>query len=207
MTFRLLCAGMLLLAAAGGCRRTAPDDRRYLEETLADRRLKDSLFRSDPESPFLHDSSLQFRGLSWYDPDPAYYFRSKLYRYRTPEKVTITGTKGEERKAVRYGYFLLPYNGNLYTLNVYKTGDRLPDGREPLSVWFTDETTGKETYHVGRYVDVGDEQADPNASYIINLNTAYNPYCAYSSRYSCAVPLKEDHLPFAVTAGEKNYHP
>jgi len=30
------------------------------------------------------------------------------------------------------------------------------------SVWFTDGTTGKETYQVGRYVDVGEAFPDPD---------------------------------------------
>jgi uncharacterized protein (DUF1684 family) len=75
-----------------------------------------------------------------------------------------------------------------------------------LSVWFTDETTGKETYRVGRYVEVGEENPDPQFVYTIDLNKAYNPYCAYSDLYSCAIPRKEDHIPIAIRAGEKNYH-
>jgi uncharacterized protein (DUF1684 family) len=197
----------ICIAAISGCRQQKISEQGILDETLTDRRLKDSLFRSAPESPFRQDTSLHYHGLRWFDPDPEYYFRSKLYRFNKSKELVIFGTKGEERRAVRYGYFLLSYHGNLYALNVYKTSDRLPDGREPLSVWFTDETTGGETYGVGRYVDVDDEQNDPNFLYTINLNSAYNPYCAYSASYSCAVPNKEDHLPFPVRAGEKKYHP
>jgi uncharacterized protein (DUF1684 family) len=196
----------VILAVIPGCREQKFSEKDIIAETLADRRLKDSVFRSAPESPFRQDSSLQYGGLHWYETDPDYYFRSKLYRFNQLKELIIFGTKGEERRAVRYGYFLLSYHGNLYTLNVYKTGDRLPDGGEPLSVWFTDETTGGETYDVGRYVDVGEERSNPNFLYTINLNTAYNPYCAYSPVYSCAIPDKEDHLPLAVKAGEKKYH-
>jgi uncharacterized protein (DUF1684 family) len=42
--------------------------------------------------------------------------------------------------------------------------------------------------------------------YVIDLNKAYNPYCAYSSLYSCAVPRQEDRLTIAVRAGELKYH-
>jgi uncharacterized protein (DUF1684 family) len=73
-------------------------------------------------------------------------------------------------------------------------------------VWFTDETTGQDTYGVGRYVDVGNEDADPDHPYVIDFNKAYNPYCAYSNLFSCAVPRKEDHLDIALRVGEMKYH-
>jgi uncharacterized protein (DUF1684 family) len=63
-----------------------------------------------------------------------------------------------------------------------------------------------ETYHVGRYVDVGAEQPDPEHVYVIDFNNAYNPYCAYSSLYSCAIPRREDRIPTPVRAGELKYH-
>jgi uncharacterized protein (DUF1684 family) len=60
---------------------------------------------------------------------------------------------------------------------------------------------------VGRYLEVGQEVADPDYLYTIDFNNAYNPYCAYSSQYSCAIPRKEDHLDFPIRAGEMKYHP
>ena len=43
---------------------------------------------------------------------------------------------------------------------------------------FADQTTGKETYPAGRYLDI-----DPTSTgfYTIDFNTAYNPYCAYNA--------------------------
>ena len=122
----------------------------------------------------------------------------------------MLGTKGEERRHLKYGYFILNYDGKDYRLNVYKFTSSDPKRFELyknyLSVWFTDQTTGKETYHVGRYVEVGEENANPDFLYTINLNNAYNPYCSYSSIYSCAIPRREDHLDFSVKAGEMKYH-
>ncbi|MGE5437699.1 MAG: DUF1684 domain-containing protein [Syntrophothermus sp.] len=39
--------------------------------------------------------------------------------------------------------------------------------------------------------------------YTIDFNLAYNPYCAYSLDYSCAIPTKEDNINLAIEAGEK----
>lgn len=207
----LLLVLLFFFLPSEGCRSKPPARQDYLAETLHYRSMVDSFFRYDPQSPFHQDTAVQYHGLNWYPPDPEFTFSSKLYRYNTPAAVSIYGTKGEERKMIRYGYFLIDYDGRQYVLNIYKRAPQDPQhpGRdnEPLSVWFTDETTGQETYGVGRYIDIGEEQPDPNFSYTINFNNAYNPYCAYSSRYSCAIPMKEDHLPFPVHAGEKKYHP
>ena len=71
-------------------------------------------------------------------------------------------------------------------------------------MWFTDKTTNKESYGVGRYLrmEVFD---DPDYIYEVDFNLAYNPYCAYSVDFSCAVPTKDDYIDLAITAGEKTF--
>ncbi len=215
--FILFFIGGILLISTTDCKKnkqyqssfTREDSIKIIEEILAHRKEVDSIFQNDPASPFNRDTSVHFKGIEWFPPDVKYYFKSKLYRYKIPENVLIYGTKGEERKHIKYGYFKLNFEGKEFKLNVYKislTDPNYERYRNYLSVWFTDETTGKETYQVGRYVDVGDENNDPDFLYTINLNNAYNPYCAYTPLYSCAVPRKEDHLNFAVRAGEMKYH-
>jgi uncharacterized protein len=184
-------------------------------ENLAHRGSVDEFFRNDEGSPFKRDSTVHYSGVKWYPIDIRFRATSLLYRYATPETVVVMGTRGEERRNLKYGYFefVLPNEqgeARLCRLNVYKftpyDGQRYLLYRDNLSVWFTDRTTGNETYDVGRYVDVGIEFRDPDHPYLIDLNQAYNPYCAYSSLYSCAVPRKEDHLDVAVRAGERKYH-
>lgn len=201
-----------------GCRRgqqvnrhiSGGDSIRIIEEIQLHRAEVDSAFRFEPESPFTKDTSAHYNGIKWFPPDVQYYFQSKLHRYEHPETVVIFGTKGEERRQLKYGYFILDFDSKEYRLNAYKPvgaeAQRSPMARDYLSVWFTDKTTGKETYNVGRYLDVGDEPPDPDHLYTLNLNNAYNPYCAYSEIYSCAVPRREDHLNFPVRAGEMKYH-
>ena len=189
---------------------TTADSIRIINETLTYRAEADSFFRFDPNSPFKREPAVHYDNIKWFPFDVRFCFQSKLYRYETPETVIVLGTKGEERKYLKYGYFTLNSDGAEHKLNVYKftlsDPKRYALYRNHLSVSFTDETTGKETYPVGRYVDVGDENPDANYLYTINFNNAYNPYCAYNSTYTCAVPRKEDHLNFAVRAGEMKYH-
>ncbi|TAK52372.1 MAG: DUF1684 domain-containing protein [Bacteroidetes bacterium] len=205
--FGLLLFGFLVMGCGKNSGRgqewSLQDSIRIVNEIVAHRQSAESFFRDHPESPFNQDTSAHFTGILWFAPDIHFCFQSKLFRYSQPERVTILGTKGDERTYLKYGYFTINYGGDEYKLTVYK---EIGAGNH-LSVWFTDETTGKETYEVGRYVDVEAEHSDPDYLYTIDFNKAYNPYCAYSARYSCAVPRREDHLEFAVTAGERKYHP
>ncbi|MBA4312595.1 MAG: hypothetical protein C0417_08185 [Chlorobiaceae bacterium] len=209
---------LLILVILSGCRKnsnssynfSAGDSLKIVQEILHHRAEVDSAFGNEPSSPFKQDSSIHFSGIKWFPPNLQCYFSSKLNRYPLTEVVTVLGTKGDEREYAKYGYFTFSYSDKEYRINVYKftskDSARYNTYKNYLSVWFTDETTGKETYHVGRYIDVGEEQTDPNHFYILDFNSAYNPYCAYSARYSCAIPRKEDHLPFEVRAGEMKYH-
>ncbi|MFV9484298.1 DUF1684 domain-containing protein, partial [Christiangramia sp. ASW11-125] len=67
---------------------------------------------------------------------------------------------------------------------------------------FTDETNGISTYDGGRYLDFSIPE---EKRVTIDFNRAYNPYCAYSGRYSCPIPPKENHLETAIPAGVKKF--
>ena len=180
-----------------------PVDNDYIAQVENFRKEKDNFMKNDPSSPFNQDSMAHFHPLNYYKINPDFVFKSKLYEYPKKDTVTIFGTKGEARKAVRFGYVNIDYKNNVYRVNVYKSWAK--NGKEYYSIWFTDETTGKETYNVGRYIDFYLDRGT-DGLYTIDFNLAYNPYCAYSSIYSCAIPTKEDHIPFAVEAGEKKFH-
>ena len=210
-----------LLAAASCSHRpalpvlTQADSLRIIEDNMSYRAAKDDFFAHDPHSPFVRDTTARYHGINWFPVDPAFCGRSVLHTYAEAETVAVMGTKGETRRQLRYGYFEFPVPGwdgrpVLLRLNAYKftpyDGERYERYRETLSIWFTDSTTGRETYEVGRYIDGGDDMHDPNHVYEIDLNKAYNPYCAYSPMYSCAIPRKEDRLEIAVRAGEMKYH-
>jgi uncharacterized protein (DUF1684 family) len=211
---------IVLLAAvltAAGCARSpaalpsiSPEDSaRIAIDNLAHREKIREFFLTDKGSPFRRDSSIRFTEIKWFPVDVRYCVTSPLHRYAAPETVTVMGTRGESRRNLKYGYFefLLPDTGGavLCRLNVYKftpyDGQRYLLYKNQLSVWFTDRTTGLETYHVGRYVEIGEEVPDPGHQYAIDFNKAYNPYCAYDSSWICPIPPRANALPFAVRAG------
>ncbi|HVO73066.1 MAG TPA: DUF1684 domain-containing protein [Ignavibacteriaceae bacterium] len=188
----------------GSCGKNyTPEQRKYIEKVEKYRAEKDEYMKNDPGSPFNYKGKVHFKPLKYYDPDPSFVFKSRLYQYEKKDTIKILGTKGEERKIVKFGFVKFNFDKKDYKLNVYKGVSR--DGEDYYSIWFTDKTSGKQTYGVGRYLDF---DLNPDSSYIytIDFNLAYNPYCAYSPEYSCAVPSKEDHINLAVEAGEKNFH-
>ena len=63
-----------------------------------------------------------------------------------------------------------------------------------------DAGAGTETDPAGRYLEpdhLGGEH------FQINLNDAYNPYCAYNDAWTCPIPPAENRLAVHIRAGEK----
>ncbi|GAB4136155.1 MAG: DUF1684 domain-containing protein [Ignavibacteriales bacterium] len=158
--------------------------------------------KNNPESPFNFKSKVEFHDLNYFDINFELRFKSKLFPYKQKDTVTIFGTKGEPRKTVRFGFVMFNYKNKDYKLNVYESEY---SGEKYYSIWFTDRTTNKESYGVGRYLDF---ELNPDSNYVhdIDFNLAYNPYCAYSKEYSCAIPTKEDYIDIEINAGEKKFH-
>jgi len=197
---RLLFISLFIL----GCGKNyTPEQEKYIAQIEQYRKEKNEWMKKNPTSPFNYKGKVEFHDLNYFDVDPDFVFKSKLFEYEPKDTVTIYGTKGEERKAVRYGYVKFNYYGKENRINVYQSNSR--DGMIYYSIWFTDLTTNKESYGVGRYIDF-EKHEDPDYVYEIDFNLAYNPYCAYSPIYSCAIPTKEDFIPISIKAGEKKFH-
>jgi hypothetical protein len=152
----------------------------------------------DSQSPRMNE----YKGLEYFPVDLSYRYELPLTRIPKPEQVVIVSTRGNRRSAERVGWF---------DFLIGKTPCRLEATRllEPgsseddLSVFFTDATSGKETYQLGRYVDL---KKLPNGNYLLDFNTAYNPACAFSNYYNCPVPPKANTLIVAIRAGEMDSH-
>ncbi len=180
-----------------------PEQKEYIAKIEKQRAEKDEWMKNSPHSPFNYKEKVSFEPLKYFPVDPDWVFHSKLYEYPKKDSLIIYGTKGEARPTLRWGYVKIKKDGKEYKINVYKSKAR--NGEYYYSIWFTDKTTGKETYDVGRYLDF-EKVDDTNHVYTIDFNLAYNPYCAYSHHYSCAIPSKEDYIDLAITAGEKKFH-
>jgi len=203
---RLICVISVLfltLILIGCGKKYTPEKKSYITKIEKYRTEKNEEMKNDPSSPFNKKGKVEFHDLNYFDVDPSFVFKSMLYEYEPKDTVIIYGTKGEPRKVVRYGYVVITYQNKQYKINVYQGATT--SGETYYSIWFTDKTTNSESYGVGRYIDF-EKVDDPNNEYEIDFNLAYNPYCAYSPDYSCAIPTKEDFIPIAINAGEKKFH-
>ena len=203
MSFRniLLTVVAVLFTSACGKNYT-PDEKEYIAK-IEQQRLEDGeWYKNDPDSPFNKKGKVEFHALKYFDVDPSFVYQSKLHEYEQKDTVIIYGTKGEPRQTVRFGYVKFNKEKKDYKLNVYES---VYDSAKYYSIWFTDKTTNETTYGVGRYLHF-DKEDDPDHLYTIDFNLAFNPYCAYTSNYSCAIPTKEDYIDLAVEAGEKKFH-
>ena len=166
------------------------------------RRQKDTFFASHPQSPLsLHDRRA-FQGLAYWPPDTDYRFELELHEHDDREVIQVADTSGQQRNLWRWGEFRFELAGRQCTLQAYK-GD---PGEERLFVPFRDETSGKETYGAGRYLDLEPARhLTPEGKWIVDLNEAYNPWCAYSEDYACPFVPPANWLQVPIRAGEKKY--
>ena len=180
-----------------------PEIKAYVDLIIKERKEKNYSLQFGINSPFIRDTTITFKPLNYYEPNPDFVFKSKLFKYDVQDTVAILGTKGETRPAVLLGFLEVKKDEKVYRINVYQGFSRT--GEPYYSIWFTDQTTGKETYGVGRYLDF-ELNDNPEFVYTIDFNKAYNPYCAYSAMFTCPIPRVEDYIDMAIEAGEKKFH-
>ena len=164
---------------------------------------KNEYLKSEDDSPLLEKEKPGFSGLHYYDYDPNYRFEGPITIYENPDTIIIYGSKNDERPSLKFGYFQFLFNDKTYQLQVFKILPKKPQQSDYLFLGFTDETSNVDTYGGGRYINL---ELNKENHYIVDFNYAYNPYCAYNPKYSCAIPTKENHLNIAIEAGEKKYH-
>ncbi len=176
----------------------------YFEEIRKHRLALNEEFADPKKSPLTKEGLAHFDSLNFFPVDTN--FRLWAHVVRTPDSLpfkmlTTTARLADYRQ---FGWLHFNINETLLKIPVYeslrlkgKTGFA-----DYLFLPFTDLTNGEETYGGGRFLDLHIPEGD---SVLVDFNKAYNPYCAYNSRYSCPIPPEENHLPLRVTAGILTY--
>jgi uncharacterized protein (DUF1684 family) len=152
----------------------------------------------DPQSPRFK----LYKGIQYFPPDLSYRYELALTPNPKPETTVIMSTRGNQRRADKVGWFDFVVGTTpvrLEALRLLEPGV----GENDLGIFFRDATTGKESYELGRYVDV---KKLANDNYLLDFNFTYNPACAYSDHYNCPIPPKANVLPVAIRAGEMDAH-
>ena len=164
------------------------------EEEVA---AKTALFQSE-RSPVPEPLRDRFEGPDYFPYDSTLVFPVVLEPALERDTLGLSTTVGPPRPYVRYGAFAFQHGGRMQRLAVYQPAG--PNPRQLLFVPFLDVTSNRSTYGAGRYLDLRENE---RGVYVLDFNRAYNPYCAYDSRFSCPLPPAENRLGFAVTAGQK----
>jgi len=152
----------------------------------------------DPESPRFK----LYKGMQWFPPDLSYHIVAALAPNPKPDTTIILSTRGNRRRAVRVGWFDFKVKGTRCRLEATRLLE--PGvGENEFGLFFTDATTGKETYSVGRYLDA---KPLPDGRYVLDFNLCYDPACAYSDHYNCPIPPRENRLKVAIRAGQMDAH-
>lgn len=168
------------------------------------REERDRLFARHPQSPLPEEDRAGFRGLSYYDYDPALRFAAPVEHGVNPGEIEVQLQEDGLLRLRRFGRVRIVAGGGEHTLSLfwvsgYGGGVFLP---------FQDATSGEETYGGGRYLLDTIKHADLGAegsALILDFNYAYNPSCAYNPRWHCPLSPPENRLPVEIRAGEKAY--
>ena len=172
----------------------------YIAEIKNFREEKDKLLVTEG-NPFASNPSA-FKGLKYYDPDPAFRISASLKPARDRKVVRLPTNDGMESRYLEYGYAEFSIDGEKCRLLILELMEPGPN-RGDLFLAFADETSASETYGAGRYLDI--KKVPGSSSILLDFNKAYSPYCAYSDNYSCPFPPRENILPVAIRAGEMIY--
>ena len=141
-----------------------------------------------------------FEGANWFEFDAAYAAKARFIPAAEMTPRDLQTERGLWRRYYLAGHARAKVKGGEVDLPLYAPSDD-PSKIDYLFVSFTDETTGAETYGVGRYLEFTEFGPFPPKALAVDFNRAYNPYCARSPHYNC--PLALTHIPFALRAGEK----
>lgn len=173
----------------------------YIKAIQKEREEKDAFMQGE-ESPFT-DSTSAFTGLKYFPADLKYRLVAELESIESKKVVVLPTSDGLEQKYLEYAYATFNLEGVENKLLLLEVMDMGPQ-RGKLFLAFADATSTNETYGAGRYLDV--KKVPGATSITLDFNLAYNPYCAYSDKFSCPFPPKENILKIAIRAGEKTYH-
>jgi uncharacterized protein (DUF1684 family) len=158
---------------------------------------RDDLFRSHPQSALPSEERAAFRGLAYYDYDPAFVFIATV-RPVTHERYDVDTSTGGVIPFVRFAAVDLPIGTlEVLWLDQYSGGVFLP---------FRDVTSGKTTYGGCRYLLDTAKGADLGSrgdALLLDFNFAYHPSCVYDPKWVCPLAPLANRLAAAVEAGER----
>jgi len=164
-------------------------------------------FLNAKTSPLTKEDFKTFKSLSFFPIDKKYRVIARLEKTPNATLINIPTTDNKTQLYKTYGMLYFTIDGKALQLPIYQsqTLQKKPQYKDYLFLPFTDKTSGTTSYGGGRFVEIFTTDEIEEGKIIVDFNKAYNPYCAYSGRYSCPMTPKENHLDIAIKAGVKAY--
>jgi uncharacterized protein (DUF1684 family) len=134
-----------------------------------------------------------YPGSQWFPVREAFRVTAQFISYPQPKMIPILNVLGDTEPSPSPGYATFELEGKMCRLEPLLEGDH-------LFFILKDLTSGKETYAAGRFLYTG---MPKDGKLIVDFNKAENPPCAFTPYATCPLPPKQNHLPVAVTAGER----
>ena len=138
----------------------------------------------------------KFGGRVWYEVNDNYRVQARFVPYEPGKKISIVNVLDEVSDEPVAGYVEFEIAGR----GPYRLDALDDDGG--LFIIFSDATAGDTTYKPGRFLYV-EEKPAPNTRFLLDLNRAYNPPCAFSEFTTCPLPPKQNQHKVRIEAGEK----
>ena len=194
---KVLFLGLLVAMSCGGQRGSGVQQTDFLKELNAE-------FKDATTSPLTEKDLKTFKGLDFFPFDTIYAVDAVLTRTPDSDWFDMPTTRERIDKYRVFGILNFEIEGVPYVLEVYQS-ERLMQTEEyanHLFLPFLDKTNGIETYGGGRYIDL---DIPPTDTITLDFNKAYNPYCAYNSKYSCPLVPLQNYLEREIKAGVKKF--
>jgi len=163
-------------------------------------------FADAEASPLTAEDLQTFKALEFFEIDENYRVEATLEL--TPDTPIFEMPTTTDRLPLyrKYGIARFNLNGEELALSIYQNQKLMTslEYAEHLFLPFNDASNGKSSYAGGRFIDL-EIPSEDSQTIVIDFNKAYNPYCAYNSKYSCPIPPVENTLPVAIPVGVKAF--
>lgn len=136
-----------------------------------------------------------FEGIDRFPVDLGWRIEARWEAYDPPKMIGIPDVLGEVSELECLGAAVIEVEGQTYRLE--PTGEL-----SELFLVFGDKTNGRETYGAGRFLVLGEPAG---GKVVVDFNQAYNPPCVFTPHATCPLPPKQNKLPVAIPAGERNW--
>ncbi len=144
------------------------------------------------------DTRLDFAGLEYFDPDPAWRIEAEFERFDEPRTIDVPDIVGIVQRLPSPGRVRFEKNGRTHVLDAVRY-----EGDDELFLIVADRTNGRQTYGGGRYLYTPLPTDDGTVT--VDFNKAYNPPCVFTAHATCPLPPPQNRLDLPIEAGEKMY--